>query len=336
MKDDADLLLDVRDLRVTFRLREGLLKAVDGVDFVVRRQRTLGLVGESGCGKSVTVKAVLQIVPWPGKVSGEIWLRRKAGGPPIDLGCLDPLGSEIRQVRGGEIGMIFQEPMKALSPVHTIGNQIMEGILLHATRDPKTAYEMAVEMLARVRMANPRQRMSAYPHELSGGMRQRAMIAMALACHPSILIADEPTTALDVTVQAEVLKLIKDLQLELGMSVIFITHDLGVVAEMADDVAVMYLGRIVEQCAVDAIFYEPLHPYTVELLRSIPELGREPRTRLSTIEGTVPTPLNLGKGCGFYSRCREAVAGTCDAEDPPLIEVRPGHRVRCLLRQPSP
>jgi peptide/nickel transport system ATP-binding protein len=331
VNDVSDVLLDVRDLRVTFKMREGLLKAVDGVSFTVLRRQTLGLVGESGCGKSVTVKAVLQIVPPPGAVSGEIWLTRKAGGPPIDLGSLSPTGSEIREVRGGEIGMIFQEPMKAFSPVHTIGSQILEGILLHNTQDPKAAFDAAVDMLARVKIANPRQRMKAYPHELSGGMRQRAMIAAALACQPSILIADEPTTALDVTVQAEVLRLIKDLQADFGMSVIFITHDLGVVAEMADEVAVMYLGRIVEQANVESIFYDPQHPYTIELLRSIPALGSEPRSRLTTIEGTVPTPLNMGRRCGFYSRCRQAIKGVCNVDDPPNVEVKPGHFVRCVL-----
>lgn len=332
MNNDSDILLDVRNLHVTFRLREGLLKAVDGVSFTVRRKKTLCLVGESGCGKSVTVKAILQIVPPPGKVVGEIWLQPKAGGPPINLGQLDPMGDAIREVRGGEIGMIFQEPMKAFSPVHTIGNQLMEGILLHTTQDEKQAFEIAVAMLERVKVANARQRMKAYPHELSGGMRQRAMIAAALVCQPSILIADEPTTALDVTVQAEVLRLIKDLQAELGMAVIFITHDLGVVAEMADEVAVMYLGRIVEQGVTEAIFYDPQHPYTIELLHSIPELGRAPRSRLNTIEGTVPVPLNLGKGCGFYSRCKEAVEGICNADDPPLREVKPNHLARCFLR----
>ena len=334
--NNSDVILDVRDLRVQFQMREGLLKAVDGVNFTVKKRQTLGIVGESGCGKSITVKALLQIVPTPGKiVGGEIWLSPKSGAPAIDLATLDPLGSEIRQIRGGEIGMIFQEPMKAFSPVHTIGNQMMEGILLHATQDKREAYDIAVKMLTRVQMANPKQRMETYPHQLSGGMRQRALIAMSLACHPSILIADEPTTALDVTVQAEVLRLIKDLQAELGMSVIFITHDLGVVAEMADDVAVMYLGRIVEKADVETIFYRPSHPYTLELLKSIPELGREPRTRLNTIEGTVPTPLNMGVGCGFYSRCKLAIKGVCNTADPELIEVEPGHLVRCVLRTPA-
>ena len=327
---DDNTLLQVRDLKVYFHLDEGLLKAVDGVDFQVRRQKTLGLVGESGCGKSVTAQALLRIVPKPGRVEGEILLQRKRGGPMIDLVGLDPFGAEMRGIRGAEIAMIFQEPMKAFSPVHTIGNQIEEGILLHATQDKKEAYEIALDMLRRVQMSNPEQRMQEYPHQLSGGMRQRAMIAMALSCHPSILIADEPSTALDVTVQAQVLRLMKDLQAELGMAVIFITHDMGVIAEMADEVAVMYLGRIVEFADVDTVFHRPTHPYTLELLRSIPTLDREPRTRLTTIEGTVPVPLNLKPGCGFFSRCRRGTPGLCDRENPPLLEVEPGHWVRCF------
>ncbi|NLF01228.1 MAG: ABC transporter ATP-binding protein, partial [Anaerolineales bacterium] len=231
---------------------------------------------------------------------------------------------------GAEVGMIFQEPMKAFSPVHTIANQIMEGILLHTTQDEEEARQIALDTLARVHMPNPKQNIDAYPHQLSGGMRQRAMIAMALSCQPSILIADEPTTAVDVTVQAQVLLLIKELQAELGMSVIFITHDLGVIAEMANDVAVMYLGQIVEYASVDAIFHRPRHPYTIELLRSIPEVGMAARTRLNTIEGTVPTPIGLPPGCHFGSRCRRAVSGRCDCQDPPLVEVEEGHYVRCF------
>lgn len=324
------LLLDVRDLKVYFHLDEGILKAVDGVSFRVYRQRTLGVVGESGCGKSVTAQAILRIVPKPGITQGEILLRRKNSSILVDLASMDPFGEEIRAIRGGEIAMIFQEPMKAFSPVHTIGNQIMEGILLHCTRDKREAYEIALEMLNRVQMPNPKQRMEEYPHQLSGGMRQRAMIAMALACQPSILIADEPSTALDVTVQAQVLRLMKDLQASLGMALIFITHDMGVIAEMSDEVAVMYLGRIVEFSSVDTVFHEPTHPYTLELLRSIPSLHQEPRTLLTTIEGTVPVPLNLKPGCGFYSRCKKGVKGRCDVEDPPLVEVAPGHWVRCF------
>jgi peptide/nickel transport system ATP-binding protein len=328
--NNNDVLLNVRDLRVYFHLDEGLLKAVDGVDFAVKRQKTLGVVGESGCGKSVTAQAILRIVPKPGRVQGEIVLQRKGDGPLVDLAKLDPFGAEIRGIRGAEIAMIFQEPMKALSPVHTIGNQIVEGILLHATQDKKEAYEIALEMLSRVQMSNPRQRLAEYPHQLSGGMRQRAMIAMALACRPSILIADEPSTALDVTVQAQVLRLMKDLQAEFGMAVIFITHDMGVIAEMADEVAVMYLGRIVEFADVGAVYHEPTHPYTLELLNSIPTLDREPRTHLNTIRGTVPVPLNLKPGCGFYSRCQRGTKGLCDRENPPLVEVKPGHYVRCF------
>ena len=324
------VLLDVRDLRVYFHLDEGLLKAVDGVDFKVNRHRTLGLVGESGCGKSVTAQAILRIVPQPGRVEGAITLCRKSDGSHVDLVQLDPVGSEIRSIRGAEIAMIFQEPMKAFSPVHTIGNQIMEGILLHATRDQKEAGQIALDMLARVQMSNPRQRMDEYPHQLSGGMRQRAMIAMALSCRPSVLIADEPSTALDVTVQAQVLRLMKDLQAELGMAMVFITHDMGVIAEMSDEVAVMYLGRIVELAAVDTIFHAPSHPYTRALLGSIPSITQEPRTPLRSIEGTVPVPLNLRPGCGFYSRCRRRTDGLCDTDNPPLLEVEPGHFVRCF------
>ena len=328
-QNSNNTILDVRNLHVHFHLDEGVLKAVNGVDFQVRSHQTVGLVGESGCGKSVTAQAILRIVPRPGQVEGQILLRRKKGGAEVDLVEMDASGRDVRDIRGAEIAMIFQEPMKAFSPVHTIGNQIMEGILLHTESDEKEAYETAVEMLSRVQMSNPRQRMGEYPHQLSGGMRQRAMIAMALACRPSILIADEPTTALDVTVQAQVLELMKGLQSELGMAMIFITHDMGVIAEMADEVAVMYLGRIVELADVDTLFHQPTHPYTLELLRSLPGLGREPRSRLETIRGTVPVPMNLGPGCGFRSRCRHCREGRCDVEVPPLTEVQPGHFVRC-------
>jgi peptide/nickel transport system ATP-binding protein len=328
---DADTLLDVQDLSVTFFLDEGLLQAVDGVSFKVRQRKTLGLVGESGCGKSVTAQAIMRIVPKPGKVGGKAILLRKDGTTLVDLVELNPMGSEVRGIRGAEIAMIFQEPMKAFSPVHTIGDQIMEGILLHATQDKKEAYDIAVETLSRVQISNVAQRMQEYPHQLSGGMRQRAMIAMALACRPAILIADEPTTALDVTVQAQVLRLMRDLQRDFGMALIFITHDMGVIAKMADEVGVMYLGRMVEFAEVDTIFHEPAHPYTQELLRSIPALDLKPRTRLNAIEGTVPVPLNLPPGCGFHARCKRAIAGVCEVQNPPVIELTPGHQVRCFL-----
>ena len=330
MQENENLILNVKDLHVHFHLAEGLLKAVDGVDFVVRRGKTLGMVGESGCGKSVTAQAILRIVPKPGVSGGKILFRNQRDGEVIDLARLDPFGHEIRNVRGAEISMIFQEPMEAFSPVHTIGNQIIEGILLHVTRDKQEAREIALQTLRRVDVANPEQRLNEYPHQLSGGLRQRAMIAMALASRPSIIIADEPTSALDVTVQAQVLQLITDLKAQFGMSVIFITHDMGVIAEMSDEVAVMYLGRIVEYADVDTTFYEPCHPYTRALLASIPEVGKEARSRLTTIRGAVPVPLNLGKGCGFYSRCDAAKEGICNVENPPMVEVAKGHRVRCF------
>lgn len=332
MSAQDEIIMEMKDVKVHFHLDEGLLKAVDGIDLQIKRGKTLGIVGESGCGKSVTSQAMLRIVPRPGEVEGEIKLYRKGSGKDegIDLVKLDPRGKEIRDIRGGEIAMIFQEPMKAFSPIHTIGNQIMEAILLHSTEDKKEAFRLGVEILTKVGMSNPEQRMNEYPHQLSGGMRQRAMIAMALSCNPSILIADEPTTALDVTVQAQVLQLINDLKANNETSVIFITHDLGVIAEMSDDVAVMYLGKVVEYTDVDTLFHGPKHPYTRALLNSIPAIGRE-TGRLESIEGTVPFPMNLPKGCGFYSRCKHAVEGVCNIADIPITEVGKGHYVRCLL-----
>jgi peptide/nickel transport system ATP-binding protein len=332
MSNRDNVILEMKDVKVHFHLDEGILKAVDGVDLQIKRGMTLGIVGESGCGKSVTSQALLRIVPKPGQVEGEIKLQRSGAGSneAVDLVKLDPRGKEIRDIRGDEIAMIFQEPMKAFSPIHTVGNQIMEAILLHVTQDKKEAYRMAVDILRKVGMSNPEQRLSEYPHQLSGGMRQRAMIAMALSCNPSILIADEPTTALDVTVQAQVLQLINDLKANHDTSVIFITHDLGVIAEMSDEVAVMYLGKVVEYTDVDSLFHHPKHPYTKALLNSIPAIGRENK-RLESIEGTVPFPMNLPKGCGFYTRCKMAIDGVCNVADVPLVEVRKDHKVRCLL-----
>lgn len=332
MSNRDNVILEMKDVKVHFHLDEGILKAVDGVDLQIKRGMTLGIVGESGCGKSVTSQALLRIVPKPGQVEGEIKLQRSGAGSneAVDLVKLDSRGKEIRDIRGDEIAMIFQEPMKAFSPIHTVGNQIMEAILLHVTQDKKEAYRMAVDILRKVGMSNPEQRLSEYPHQLSGGMRQRAMIAMALSCNPSILIADEPTTALDVTVQAQVLQLINDLKANHDTSVIFITHDLGVIAEMSDEVAVMYLGKVVEYTDVDSLFHHPKHPYTKALLNSIPAIGRENK-RLESIEGTVPFPMNLPKGCGFYTRCKMAIDGVCNVADVPLVEVRKDHKVRCLL-----
>ena len=329
-----DVLLEVKDLKVHFQMNEGLLKAVDGVDLTVREGRTLGIVGESGCGKSVTNQALIGIVPHPGVVTGQILLHKKRGvalEKPIDIVKLPRNGKEIRSIRGGDIGMIFQEPMKAFSPVHTIANQLCEGIMLHVEPNKKKAWDIALHALEQVGVNNPRQRMNEYPHQLSGGMRQRAMIAMALSCNPAILIADEPTMALDVTMQAQVLKLMNDLKREFNSAVIFITHDLGVIAEMSDDVAVMYLGRVVEYTDVDTLFHNPKHPYTIALLQSIPSVTRKAKSELEVIEGTVPYPMNMKPGCGFYSRCTKRVDGLCNVQDVPLVDIGNGHKVRCML-----
>ena len=331
---ENDIILQVRDLKVHFKMDEGLLKAVDGVDYDVRERRTLGVVGESGCGKTVSVFATMQLLPKYAQLSGEMLLLKRDGKPldtPVDIAKLERNGQEMRDIRGGQIAMIFQEPMKAFSPIHTIGNQLCEGILLHNTDNEEEAERIAIDILAKVGMSNPDIRLKQYPHELSGGMRQRAMIAMALACNPMILICDEPTTALDVTVQAQVLELVNGLKDDLGSAVIFITHDLGVIAEMSDDVAVMYLGKIVEACDVDTLFHNPLHPYTAALLRSIPTIHRRSEGPLESIEGTVPYPMNLPKGCGFYSRCSRAVDGVCNVDDIPSVEIEPGHFIRCAV-----
>ena len=330
---DQNTVLEVKDLMVHFKLDEGLLKAVDGVSFTLYQGKTLGLVGESGCGKSVTNQAVLRIVPHPGRIKGQILLHRMKGkqlSQPADLVKFGANSGEMRGIRGGEIGMIFQEPMKAFSPVHTIANQMTEGIMLHREPDPKRAREIALDALINVGMSDPKQRLNEYPHQLSGGMRQRAMIAMALACNPSILIADEPTTALDVTVQAQVLALINELKQRNNSSVIFITHDLGVIAEMSDYVAVMYLGKIVEYADVDTIFHDPRHPYTRALLNSIPSIKLKAKSDLRTIEGTVPFPMNMPPGCGFSSRCEMSKKGRCDAADINMVDVGGKHMVRCI------
>ena len=331
----ADNVLEIKNLRTHFKLDEGILKAVDGVDFVIPQSSTVGVIGESGCGKSVTAQSVLRIVPAPGRlISGEILLRTTNGegtGAPLDLAQLDPKGQEIRAIRGKEISIIFQEPMTSLSPVHTIGAQISEAILLHKTEDKKEARELTLDMIGRVGISNPSQRIDEYPHQLSGGMRQRAMIAMALSCSPSLLIADEPTTALDVTVQAQILDLMKHLQEQFGMAIMYITHDLGVIAEISDTVNVMYLGRIVERASAVEIFKNPMHPYTRRLLKSIPKVGRKSRVKLDAIEGTVPIPLDPPVQCGFVNRCPEAIAGKCEALIPALTTPSKGHEVRCFL-----
>jgi peptide/nickel transport system ATP-binding protein len=346
MADNNTPVVDVRDLKIHFTMDEGILKAVDGVDFAIPRSGALGLVGESGCGKSVTAHSLLHIIPPNGKLYGDIFFHRSksngggataddpdAGdgdaGETLNLAKLNPRGNQIRAIRGKEISMIFQEPMTSFSPVHTIGHQIMEAILLHRTDDKHEAREIAIEMLDKVGIANPGQRVDEYPAQLSGGMRQRAMIAMALSCNPQLLIADEPTTALDVTVQAQVLELMASLQTEFGTAILFITHDLGVIAEMVDQVAVMYLGEIVEFGSTIQIFDTPLHPYTKALLRSIPQLGKTVGQRLASIKGTVPLPIGLPEQCPFHSRCTEC-GEECEEGDPPVVEVEEGHRVKCF------
>ncbi len=332
-----DALLEIKNLKTHFHLQEGVVRAVDGVSFHIERGRTLGIIGESGCGKSVTAHSILRLVPSPpgNIVDGEILLHRHENGNSggqTDLARLDPRGAEIRAIRGAEISMVFQEPMTSFGPMHTIGNQIMESILLHQEGVDKTeARELVIENLRKVGIPRPTQIVDAYPHQLSGGMRQRAMIAMSLSCSPRLLIADEPTTALDVTIQAQILELMTALQEEFGMAIIFITHNLGVIAEVADEVAVMYLGRIVEQASVTELFDNPQHPYTQGLLNSIPHIDEEKLPRLRAIEGVVPDPYEIPSGCAFSDRCPSFMPGTCDRAMPDLTATEQGHLARCFL-----
>lgn len=319
-------LLTVKDLQVSFFLSEGTVNAVNGVSFSVERGKTLGVVGESGCGKSVTARAIMNMVQRPGRILGGQILYYGDSDTPIDLAALNPRGAKIRRIRWGEISMIFQEPMTSLSPVHTIGNQMIEAIRLHLHLDKEAAAERAVELMDRVGLPQPESLLRRYRHELSGGMRQRVMIAMALSCNPKLLIADEPTTAVDVTTQAQILNLMRDLQEEFGMAIIFITHDLGVIAEMADDVVVMYMGEEVEVSNVDTLYYNPAHPYTHSLLRSIPRHDIK-LDRLETIEGNVPDAMNLPEGCKFHPRCPHYVPAKC--ANPQLIKVEDRHLARC-------
>lgn len=324
-------LVELKNVETHFFTDEGVVKSVDGVSFDIPRGKTLCVVGESGSGKSVTARSILRIVDKPGRIVGGQILLHQPDGRAVDITQLDPYGDEIRSVRGKDIAMIFQEPMSALSPVHTIGNQLTEALLLHFPVSKKEAEARAVEMLNKVGLPKPGDRLKSYPFELSGGMRQRVCIAMALMCEPQLLIADEPTTALDVTTQANILDLLSDLQKEMGMSVMFITHDLGVVAEIADDVVVMYLGKAVERGSVDDIFYDPKHPYTKSLLNSIPKLELGTRHRLEAIRGMVPHPFNRPTGCSFHTRCDEIIVGTCNRIVPPPEQLSPGREVRCLL-----
>jgi oligopeptide/dipeptide ABC transporter ATP-binding protein len=325
-------LLSVKNLKTYFSLDEGDVKAVDGVDFDVSPGQVVGIVGESGCGKSVTIKSVLRIIEKPGKIiDGEILFRRKQTDELVDLAQLDGQGKEMRSIRGGEIALIPQEPMAAFSPVHTIGNQLIEAIRLHQPVSKAEAREIAITRLREVGVPSPEQRIDAYSWELSGGLRQRAMIAMSLSSNPSLLIADEPTTAIDVTTQAQVLNLLRKLQQEHNTAIIFITHDLGVIAQLADFVVVMYLGRVMETGPIDDIFHNPQHPYTKALLKSIPTIQSESRTVLPTIEGSIPHPFNRPSGCPFYPRCTDFITGVCNERLPVLQPVNDKQSASCFL-----
>ncbi|MBO9368308.1 MAG: ABC transporter ATP-binding protein [Chloroflexi bacterium] len=329
--DNRIPLLRIQNLKTYFYTEDGIVKAVDGVDLEVYPGEVLGLVGESGCGKSVTSLSIMRLIAPPGKiVEGEIWFDGQ--------NLLSLPEKQMIAIRGNRISMIFQQPQTALNPVFKVGDQIVEVLQIHRQMDRKTAWERAVEMLRLVGIPDPERRAQAYPHELSGGMAQRVMIAMALACEPALLIADEPTTALDVTIQAQILDLMRNLRQQINTAIILITHDLGVVAEMAERVAVMYAGQIVEQAEVNALFDTPLHPYTQGLLESIPVLG-EFKERLAVIPGSVPNLINLPPGCRFAPRCQARVKyglKICEQEMPALQEITPGHRVRCWLYQQAP
>jgi peptide/nickel transport system ATP-binding protein len=333
-------ILRINDLHVYFYTDIGVSKALNGFSFEIPARKVMGVVGESGCGKSVTAITCLRLLPRAGKIiKGDITLYRKVAKPggqgmmvdEIKLTELDPMGQQIRDIRGDELAMIFQEPMTSLNPSYTVGDQIAETILLHQQVDETEAAKRTVRILDQVGMANPKAIYARYPHELSGGMRQRAMIAMGLSCNPAVLFADEPTTALDVTTEAQILDLMRELQAELGMTIVFITHNLGVVAQMCDAVSVMYLGRIVEQAEIEPIFYNTYHPYTKALLNSIPHAGSRVHNRLQPIRGVVPDPYSSIKGCPFHPRCNSFMPGKCDKAVPGITTVEEGHTVRCFL-----
>ena len=332
-------ILSVRDLKTYFYQDEGVIRAVDGVSFDVFAGKTLGIVGESGCGKSVTARSILRIEEKPGRiVGGRILLyprSAKAAGEPLELAELDRGGRRLRDIRGNEISLIFQEPMTSFSSHYTIGNQMMEALRLHQKLGKKEAKKKAIDLLDRVGIPRPARRIDEYPFQLSGGLRQRVMIAMALANNPRILIADEPTTALDVTTQAQILDLLRELQAQFKMAIIIITHDMGVIAEIADDVVVMYLGRVVETGPVDEIFHAPKHPYTEALLRSIPNILAAPRTKLPTLMGAIPHPYNRPRGCPFHPRCSRAL-GQCNRSEPQLLPIGERQVVSCFLYQETP
>jgi oligopeptide/dipeptide ABC transporter ATP-binding protein len=330
-----DNAVDIRNLKVHFTTEEGEVKAVNGVDLSIPRGKIVALVGESGCGKSVTAYSILRLIRKPGRiVDGTIMFRPKQDAP-FDVLKLADNSKTLFELRGGQISMIFQEPMTALSPVHTIGNQIGEAIRNHQRMTKEQARQKTIEILGKVGIPAPEQRIDLYPFEMSGGMRQRAVIAMALICNPELLIADEPTTALDVTIQAQILGLMKNLQKDLNTSILLITHDLGVVAQMADEVAIMYLGRIIERADVRTIMKAPKHPYTKGLLESLPSLSMN-KERLPSIEGSVPALTEVPDGCPFHPRCPQAEAGVCDCGAPPRLEaILPEHEVACVRVHPA-
>jgi len=319
-------LVNIQNLQTYFHTDAGVVKAVDDVSLRIERGKTLGLVGESGCGKSVTALSVIRLIAFPGRIAGGRITMHGNGGPVVLSELPEP---QMRRVRGARIAMIFQEPMTSLNPVFTVGQQIGEAIRLHQQVGKAEARNRSIEVLRKVRIPVPEKRVDNYPHQMSGGMRQRVMIAMALSCHPELLIADEPTTALDVTIQAQILDLLRQLQADMGMSILMITHDLGIIAEMADDVAVMYASKVVEQAPVKELFARPLHPYTVGLFQSRPEPGTAKSQRLSSISGMVPSPLHFPAGCKFHPRCPFKKDPICSGEEPPLREIAPGHWVRC-------
>ncbi|WP_342361871.1 ABC transporter ATP-binding protein [Terrarubrum flagellatum] len=324
-------LFEVDDLKVHFDTDDGVVRAVDGVSFSIPRGRTVCIVGESGSGKSVTGRSLMNLLPHNARIAGGRVVYRPDDSRTIDVSALPPTGRAIRALRGKEISLISQEPMAALSPVHTVGQQMTPVIKRHLNLSWREAADRAAAMLARVGLTRPKERLNSYAFEFSGGMRQRVCIAMALACRPKLVIADEPTTALDVTTQANILDLLIELQAEYGLSILFITHDLGVVAEVANEVVVMYLGKVVERGAVEDIFYDPRHPYTRALLRSVPRLGAGKATRLATIRGLVPSPFDRPAGCDFHPRCDKAISGVCDVSAPANIAIGAGRSVRCVL-----
>ncbi len=332
---EEKLILELRNLSISLKIDDNYLPIVKDVDLKVCNGKVLAIVGESGCGKSVMASSILRLLPRELKiVQGEILFHAQEEDHPVDIARLNPKGKEIRKIRGGKIAMIFQEPMSSFSPLHTIGNQIMEVIQLHKNESKLNARTRTIELLKKVGIGHPQKAVDRYPHTFSGGMRQRAMIARALSCDPAILIADEPTTALDVTIQAQVLRVMKQLQKEYGTGIVFITHNLGVVAQMADEVAIMYMGQIVEQGTVIEILKTPQHPYTKNLLKAVPQLGDlEAQKRLHPIKGSVPSLFGRPRGCAFHPRCQEMIKGVCDQKDPISRKLSESHIISCFQNE---